>query len=84
MGSVEAPALDTTCVVAHPGHWYGCIVPLGRLEGWPLVTFTDEAAAGLVPGGPGPAYRAVIAEGLAEAHGLSPDEAEVYIARHSA
>ena len=83
VGSVEVPALDIGCVVARPGHWYGCVVPLGRHQGWPMVTFTDEAAAGLVAGGPGPAYRAVIAEGLAEAHGLSAEEADDYIARHS-
>ena len=83
IGSVRVPVLDTVRIIAHPGHWYGCIVPLGPLEGWPMVTFTDEAAAGLVEGGPGPAYRAVIAEGLAEAHGLTPAEAEAYITSHS-
>ena len=78
------PVLDTGYVVARAGHWYGCIVTVGRHEGWPMVTFTDEAAAaqGLSP--PGPAYRAVIAEGLAEAHGLNADQADAYIARHSA
>ncbi len=83
VGSVEVPALDGGLVVAHPDHWYGCVVPLGPLDGWPMVTFTDEGAAGLVAGAPGPAYRAVIAEGLAEAHGLSPADAEAYITRHS-
>ncbi len=84
VGSLEVPDLGAGFVVAHPGHWYGCIVPLGRLEGRPMVTFTDEGAAGLAPGGPGAAYRRVVAEGLAETHGLSPDEADAYISRHSA
>ena len=83
VGSVAVPVLETVRVVPHPGHWYGCVVPLGRREGWPMVTFTDEAAAALIQGGPGPAYRAVIAEGLAEAHGLTPAEVDEYIARHS-
>ncbi len=83
VGSVEVPALEAVCVVARPGHWYGCIVPLGRHQGWPMVTFTDEAAAGLGLSPPGPAYRAVIADGLAEAHGLSPEAAAAYIDRHS-
>lgn len=83
VGSVEILDLEPGCLVAGPGHWYGCVVPLGRLEGWPMVTFTDETAADLVPGRPGAAYRAVLAEGLAETHGLSPDEADAYIARHS-
>lgn len=83
VGSVEAPPLDGGLVVAHPGHWYGCVVPLGALDEWPMVTFTDERAADLVPSRPGAAYRAVVAEGLAETHGLSPAEADAYIAeRH--
>jgi len=83
VGSVEVPALDAGCVITRPGHWYGCVVPLGRHEGWPMVTFTDEAGADLLPTGPGAAYRAVVSEGLAEAHGLSAVEAAAYIARHS-
>lgn len=83
VGSVEVPVLEQVCVVAHPGLWYGCIIPLGSLEGWRMVTFTDETAADLVLAGPGPSYRAVLAEGLAESHGLSPAEADAYIARHS-
>jgi hypothetical protein len=83
VGSLEVPPLEAASIVARPGHWYGCLVPLGSHQGWPLVTFTDEGAADLVPIGPGPAYRAVIAEGLAEAHGLTPDEAADYIDRHS-
>ncbi len=83
VGTVEVPVLDTAFLVLHPGHWYGGVLPLGRLEGWPMVTFTDEAAADLVPGRPGAAYRAVVAEGLAESHGLSPAQADSYITRHS-
>ena len=83
VGSVEVPELDGGFIVAHPGLWYGCVVPLGKREGWPMVTFTDESAAGLVLSPPGHAYRAVVSEGLAEAHGLSPTEAAAYIARHS-
>jgi len=83
VGTVEVPVLDTAFVVLHPGHWYGCVLPLGPLDGWPMVTFTDEAAADLVPGRPGAAYRAVVAEGLAETHGLNPTEADAYITRHS-
>lgn len=83
VGSVEAPALLDAACIPHPGHWYGCVVPLGRREGWPMVTFTDEGAAGLDLQAPGPAYRAVIAEGLAEAHGLTPAESAAYIDRHS-
>lgn len=84
VGSVEVPALDAGCVVARADHWYGCVVPLGLHQGWPMVSFTDESAAAQAPGGPGPAYRAVVAEGLAETHGLSPAEADAYITRHSA
>jgi len=83
VGSLEVPPLEAACVVAQPGHWYGCMVAMGRREGWPMVTFTDESAATLAPGGPGPAYQAVIADGLAEAHGLTPAEAADYIARRS-
>ncbi len=83
VGSVEVPVLEAVCVVLHPGQWYGCIVPLDSHEGWRMVTFTDEAAADLEVAGPGPSYRAVLAEGLAEAHGLAPADADAYIARHS-
>ena len=83
VGSVEVPVLDG-CVVAYPDHWYGCVVPLGWREGWPMVTFTDEGAAALERSPPGDAYRAVVAEGLAETHGITAAEAEAYIARHSA
>ncbi|MEO5678151.1 MAG: gamma-glutamylcyclotransferase family protein [Acidimicrobiales bacterium] len=83
VGSIEVPPLDAACVVLRPGHWYGCIVPLAWHQGWPMVTFTDETAADLERSGPGPTYRAVIAEGLAEAHGLGAAEASAYIARHS-
>lgn len=83
VGSVELPALDAGPVVVRAGHWYGCIVPVGRRAGRPMVTFTDEAAAEQVAGGPSPAYRAVVAEGLAETHGLSPAEVDSYIARHT-
>jgi len=83
VGSLEVPALDAACVIAYPGHWYGCLVPLGHCEGWPMITFTDEGAADLVPSAPGPAYRAVVAEGLSEAHGLTADEAAAYIATRS-
>jgi len=84
VGSVELPPLDAGCVTAYPGHWYGCILPLGRLDAWPMVTFTDEAVAVRVANSPGAAYRAVIAAGLAETHGLTPVEADAYISRHSA
>lgn len=83
VGTVEMPALDGGCVVSYPDHWYGCVVPLGRREGWPMVTFTDESAAGLVLSPPGPAYRAVVAQGLAETHGLTPAEADAYVALHA-
>ena len=83
VGSVAVPALDGGCVVAYPGHWYGCVVPLGSREGWPMVTFTDELAGGLVFSAPGAAYRAVVTEGLIETHALTPAEADAYIARHS-
>lgn len=83
VGSVEVPALDGGCIIARPGHWYGCVVPIGQQEGWPMVTFTDEAAGDLVLSAPGSAYRATVAEGLAESHGLTPAEADSYIARHS-
>ena len=83
VGSVEAPTLLAAGSVPYPGHWYGCVVHLGRREGWPMITFTDEAAGGLELCPPGPPYRAVVIEGLAEAHGLSEDEAAAYVARHS-
>lgn len=83
IASVEVPDLGAGFVIAQPDHWYGCVVPLGRHQGWPLVTFTDEGAVALVPGRPGPAYRAVVALGLSETHGLTADEAEAYIARHA-
>ena len=83
VGSVDAPAVRGARYIPHPGHWYGFVVPLGAREGWPMVTFTDEAAGSLDLRPPGPAYRAVIIEGLAESHGLSAEEATDYIARHS-
>lgn len=82
-GSLELPDLTGASVVVHPGHWYGCVVPIGVREGWPLVTFTDEDAAGLEPRSPAPSYRSVVAAGLAEAHGLSAAEAHAYVDRHS-
>jgi len=86
VGTVDTLAgiarLGTGGIVAHPGHWYGCIVPLDRFQGRPMVTFTDEAAADLIPNRPGAAYRAVLAVGLAETHGLTADQADAYIARH--
>ncbi len=83
LGTVEAPALLAAGCIAHPGHWYGCVVALGVREGWPMVTFTDEGAGALDLRAPGPAYRAVIVQGLAESHGLSGEEAAAYLARHS-
>jgi gamma-glutamylcyclotransferase (GGCT)/AIG2-like uncharacterized protein YtfP len=83
VGSIKVPAVGATPVVARPDRWYGCIVPLGRLDGWPMVTLTDAGAARLAPNPPGPAYRAAVAGGLAETHGLTPADAVAYIARHS-
>ncbi len=83
VGSVEATALLAAGSVPYPGHWYGCVVRLGHREGWPMITFTDEAAGALELCPPGSGYRAVVIEGLAEAHGLSAEEAAAYVARHS-
>ncbi len=83
VGSLQMPPVMGAGCIPLAGHWYGYVVALGAREGWPMVTFTDEAAAGLVLRPPGPSYRAVISEGLAESHGLSADQAEAYIDRHS-
>ncbi len=83
LGTLEAPALLAAGSIPHPGHWYGCVVALGQREAWPMVTFTDELAGTLALRDPGAAYRAVIVEGLTEAHGLSPEEAAAYVASHS-
>jgi gamma-glutamylcyclotransferase (GGCT)/AIG2-like uncharacterized protein YtfP len=84
-GSVEVPVVDQEAepVVTVPDRWYGCLLPLGQLDGWPMVTVTDAGAAALPPNPPGPAYRAVIARGLVETHGLTTAEADAYLARHS-
>ncbi len=83
VGSIEAPEELDAAFMSRPGHWYGCVVHVGDLEGWPMVTFTDEAAGGLELRPPGPRYRDEILKGLAETHGLSEDEAAAYMARHS-
>lgn len=83
VGSIEVPEGIGTAGLSRPGHWYGCVVNLGMHEGWPMFTFTDEAAGALELRPPGPAYRVVIIEGLAESHGLSLDEGAAYLARHT-
>ena len=83
VGTVEAPTLLGAEYIPHPDHWYGCAVHLGEREGWPMVTFTDAVAGTLALQDPGPAYRAVIIEGLGESHGLSVEAAAAYVDRNS-
>ena len=49
---------------------YDALIGLGRHDGVPVATFTRPAAD----------YLRAIATGLAEAHGLTPDEAAAYLA----
>ena len=49
----------------------------GDIDGIPVATFT--CARRLPATAPGPAYRDVIVTGLAESHGLTPDEARSYL-----
>jgi gamma-glutamylcyclotransferase (GGCT)/AIG2-like uncharacterized protein YtfP len=65
-----------------PGRWYGCVVPLGDRDGWPMATFTAADAAAHPLRAPGPAYRDVVARGLREID-VGADEIDDYLAAAS-
>lgn len=58
--------------------WYGLVVPLGELDGWPAVTFTAADAASHPPSAPSAAYRDVVLCGLTEI-GVDHDAAVAYV-----
>lgn len=65
---------------AGPGH-YETLIEVGRHEGLPMVTFTAPHGLDAVPHTtPGPAYLAMLAEGLREAHGWDEEAIADYFA----
>eukprot|EP00897_Mesotaenium_endlicherianum_P009829 jgi/Mesen1/8875/ME000530S08285 len=73
-----------------PGGWYGTVAYLGEKEGAPILTFTcsSEDVAKFYEGHlavnpPSSRYSFVVAKGLVDHIGLSPEEAHAYIARRS-
>ncbi|NYF97556.1 histone deacetylase [Janibacter cremeus] len=65
---------------AGPGH-YETLIEVGRHEGLPMLTFTaPHAADAVVHTRPRPAYLAMLAEGLGEAHGWSEARIADYFA----
>jgi hypothetical protein len=60
---------------------YDALIGLGRHAGVPVVTFTRPEPLDLAScTRPDPAYLRAIATGLAESHGLTPEEAAAYLA----
>ncbi len=69
---------------AGPGH-YETLVEVGRHEGLPMLTFTAPHGLDAVPHTrPRPAYLAMLAEGLREAHGWGEARIEEYFADRTA
>jgi hypothetical protein len=64
--------------IVGPEHVYGCVVPLGELEGQPILTVTQHR--GTREAKPTLAYVRHIARGLREAHAMSDDEVVSYLA----
>lgn len=65
---------------AGPGH-YETLIEVGRHEGLPMLTFTAPHGLDAVPHTrPEPAYLAMLAEGLREAHGWSQERIADYFA----
>ena len=61
---------------------YDTLLGLGRRRGVPVLTFTGPAPrTAVATNRPAEAYLATIADGLAEAHGLSRPQAATYLAR---
>lgn len=62
-----------------PGH-YETLVEVGRIGGAPMLTFTAPHGRDHVEHRePSPAYAAMLAEGLREAHGWGPGEVDAYL-----
>lgn len=76
--------LDLTPVLTARRHAYGpgryeTLHLVGELAGRPVLTFTAPTDHGLAPNPPAPAYRAAIARGLRECHGLGDQAAADYL-----
>lgn len=67
-----------------PGR-YETLVEVGRLDGWPMLTFTSPHGRDAVAHTPPtPAYVALLAAGLAESRGWDADRVEAYVDRWAA
>ncbi|WP_338750619.1 histone deacetylase [Janibacter alittae] len=65
---------------AGPGR-YETLIEVGRREALPMLTFTAPHGVDAVPHTPpGPAYLAMLAEGLREAHGWAEEQIAAYFA----
>lgn len=65
---------------AGPGH-YETLIEVGRHDGLPMLTFTAPHGLDAVPHTrPEPAYLAMLAEGLRDAHGWDESRVEAYFA----
>jgi hypothetical protein len=64
--------------IVGPEHVYGVVVPLGELEGYPILTVTQHR--GTREAQPTIPYVRHIAHGLREAHAMSDDEIVDYLA----
>ncbi|HVV11906.1 histone deacetylase [Amycolatopsis sp.] len=78
--------LDLTEVLAHgrqelgPGR-YETLLYVGERDGFPVLTFTAPwSAADVVKNPPAPAYLRMLASGLAEGHGWTPERIGAYLA----
>lgn len=60
---------------------YETLIEVGRQDGLPMLTFTAPHGLNAVPhSAPRPAYLAMLAEGLREAHGWDPERIDEYFA----
>ncbi|NYG60409.1 hypothetical protein BJ980_003332 [Nocardioides daedukensis] len=65
---------------AGPGS-YETLIEVGRLDGLPMLTFTSPHGRDAIEHTPpGPAYLAMLAEGLRDAHGWDDDQVEAHFA----
>jgi hypothetical protein len=78
--------LDLDTVLEHRRHELGpgryeTLHLIGELEGDPVLTFTAPEGHGLAYNAPSAAYLAVVAQGLAETHGLEATAVADYLVR---
>lgn len=84
MGRDPGGELDLATVLADRVHRLGpgryeTLHLVAELEGRPVLTVTAPQGHGLAPNPPSEAYRATITRGLAESHGLTPEQSRVYL-----